>query len=418
MASSLTKTEATIFISLLETKELTNFFVQNPMRYFSEDGKKVYEALARFHRENKDFDIYSLKQYLSASIMEDILKATTLKTLSSVYERLAFEYKLRKQGEIAKKLYDASKQNKIIDIAQDMEEMNFSVYKYKTLGDVEDELRHKPTSKNYETGVNFFDISCYGGIKTGQLVLIGGDPEAGKTSLGVQIIERLSQVVKTCFLPLEFPMGNTYPERFPKLKAHYGANYQNLRDNLIVLDDFYSLQDIYNHIINLSTQGVRFFLIDSQMRVETNGINQEERETIKFKRLGSLARQHQVTIFFIVQNPKSGFGVMGSKLAENEADMYLYINKLKPLEHGKAKRLPAGENDVYDRYKRLITMRKNKQTGEHFSTEVDFDPKLKYFHKSDILDFKTYRQLEEEQRKKEEAYLEQNKEEAIFEIDI
>ncbi|WP_369094649.1 hypothetical protein [Helicobacter bizzozeronii] len=40
--------------------------------------------------------------------------------------------------------------------------------------------------------MDFLDKTLEGGFELRQLVLIGGDPEAGKTMLGVQILRHMS----------------------------------------------------------------------------------------------------------------------------------------------------------------------------------------------------------------------------------
>ena len=61
----------------------------------------------------------------------------------------------------------------------------------------------KPLAK-ISTGIPFLDAKMNGGIEEGQFVLLFGDPEAGKTMLGTQILRNVAKNFNCIFFPFEF----------------------------------------------------------------------------------------------------------------------------------------------------------------------------------------------------------------------
>ena len=85
----------------------------------------------------------------------------------------------------------------------------------------------------------------------------------------------------------------------------------------------------------------------------------------------------------------------GSKKGAHEASIILRIEKIKPKKDDLAQR-----NNEFDEYRRLIKLKKNKQTGKHFQGEVAFNPISRSF--MDLKnDYKTTEFISVEDVKKE-----------------
>ena len=134
------------------------------------------------------------------------------------------------------------------------------------------------------------------------------------------------------------------------------------------------MAQVAENIRALAKTGVKFFLIDSQMRLTVGRArSMEEEESEKFSTLAKLAHSLEILIILIVQTSKTDpNNPMGSKKGGHESSITIRI------EHVKAK--SDGENDVeFDPKKRVIIIKKNKQTGKHFKEQVAFDPVTRRF---------------------------------------
>ena len=196
-----------------------------------------------------------------------------------------------------------------------------------------------------------------GGFETGRLVLLMGDPEAGKTMLAVQMMKNISQNEIVLFFAFEFTVRS-----FVRTQIRVeGSDYEN--HNLEIIDKGYDIADIVKELTFWRKRGCRFVVIDSQMRVSNvskKRATSEEVETEKFSILAKACRNLDLTLVYICQQGKEDAkgGVitpMGSKKGGHEADIIIYLKK---------------EKDSEDRE---IIFNKNKQSGKHFKKDITFD---------------------------------------------
>ncbi|MGD1747971.1 RAD55 family ATPase, partial [Klebsiella pneumoniae subsp. pneumoniae] len=68
----------------------------------------------------------------------------------------------------------------------------------------EEFFKSKPKIEKIPTGIDFLDNISEGGFEVGQLILLSGDPEAGKTLLSVQYITNAQQNYKVTYFGFEF----------------------------------------------------------------------------------------------------------------------------------------------------------------------------------------------------------------------
>ena len=231
----------------------------------------------------------------------------------------------------------------------------------------EEGIKLLPPRPIYQTGVSFIDDYLKGGLSCGQLILIMGDPEAGKTLLTTQILQNVSNGFPTLFFPFEFTVRD-YIENNIKRKKVFN------KKNLYIVDEGYDISDVSREIKIMAKKGVKFIVIDSQMRVENseNRGTAEQGESEKFSKLAKLAHSLDLVILFIAQQGKqdTAGGVhspMGSKKGGHEANQIWYIHKLKP-------KYEDGSDIDINANKRLLEVSKNKQNGRHFKTEISLNP--------------------------------------------
>lgn len=265
---------------------------------------------------------------------------------------------LERQKEIAYKLMQATDKGKIVDIELLAQEKAVERSEHKSLKEWIDYYASRPVSPKVKCGIDFLDVCFDGGFELGQLVLISGDPEAGKTMLSIQMLEYMARSQKVCFFCFEFTIESY-------LKRHRVSKLENM----YIFNDGYDINEICQNIKSLYKKGVRIFLIDSQMRITSPaGRNMEEEESLKFSSLAKLCHSLKIVVFLIVQTSKGDRdNPMGSKKGGHESSITIRIER-SPA--------PKEMRDLseWDEKSRIVLVKKNKQTGRHFSEKVLFDP--------------------------------------------
>lgn len=346
------------FLSYPQTCD--EFLAQIPKECFSFNARRAIEILSELMQSqsvSKNAFMLKLDKKEQESdffieVLSTLPNPNVLKLTQSFYE----QFLLHKQKEAGLKLIEASENNALLEISTLIPQVAFS--SYKSMEQWQEYYESKPAMPSYKTGISFLDSVFDGGICGAQLVLISGDPEAGKTTLGLQILEYMAKSQKVCFFSFEFPIY-TYLNRKAKDKK---LN----RQNLFIIDEGYEIYQVAQNIKNLYKQGVRVFLIDSQMRlVSPNGRNMEEEESMKFSILARLCHSLGIVVLLIVQTSKGDRdNPMGSKKGGHEASIIIRI------EHDK----PSNENTrEFSEDSRIVILKKNKQTGKHYKERVGFD---------------------------------------------
>ncbi|ANT43110.1 helicase DnaB [Helicobacter pylori] len=386
--------ENLIVKSFLDYPEHIEDFLEDiSLKSFSAFNQKVIKALVEMNRKNqpirletiklkigeKDFESEEFKRILAADSYPDYL---TLK--SDFKTHLCFQM----QEHLSNKLKEATRKSEVFDYE--------FLDKYISLGikrngryfwEWEEFFKNKPPIEKIETGINFLDTVTDGGIEVGQMVLLSGDPEAGKTLLGVQCLTQAQQKYKVAYFGFEFSVRKhieTLKEKKFKIK---GENY-------FIDDQSCELNDLIAQIRSLAKEGHKVFLIDSQMKIQAPivGRTTEEVETAKFTALSEVARNLQVLIILIIQNSKNDtYTPTGSRKGGHEAHLMIRIERLKRHELPNIK-------DFYERSKhRRIVILKNKQTGlsglcyfknvDYRFFEVDYNtPTSQEYDKHDMVD--------------------------------
>jgi hypothetical protein len=237
------------------------------------------------------------------------------------------------------------------------------------------EKSQKAPIPKYATNISFVDSALKGGIGAGQFILLMGDPEAGKTVFGTQV---LRNVVKNNYLALFFSFEFTVDDF---IEQNQEKKREFKKENLQIINDGYDISDISREIKIWARKGCRFVLIDSQMRVENsdNRGTAEQSESEKFSKLAKLCHSLNIIIIFIAQQGKEDtkggtHTPMNTKKGAHEANQIWYIHKLKP-------KFDEEGNDL-NKELRDFEVSKNKQNGRHFKTPMRLDTvKLEFLRK-------------------------------------
>lgn len=369
--------ELSILRSMVELpQDIEDFCRHLPAQIFSPNAQKILNTLIEL---GTSANLTSLESALSEEFKNsefyiEFLNAPVDVNYADLKSLFVRDFELKNQQALAQRLLKASAQGELLDIDVLKKDYQRVQEEFKTLREWRAYFDTKPQAKKYQTHISFLDSAFDNGFEEGQLILISGDPEAGKTMLGTQIIENIAKRHKVAFFCFEFTI-----QSYLKAKERTNTN----TDNIIVLNDGYNINDIAHNIKELYRQGVNVFLIDSQMRITSpQGRNMEEEESLKFSTLARLCHSLGIVVFLIVQTSKGDRdNPMGSKKGGHEASIIMRI------EHCKAKDENLRE---FDESSRMFVVKKNKQTGKHFKEKVRF---------KDLRFFSLEREFDEDARK-------------------
>lgn len=343
--------------------------------HFSKAIRKTYATILELHDKNLPINLSVIKQYIDdEEILLELSEAMPIPEFFSYIPELEKAYKIRSQSYIAKVLNESSLKGEVVDPVWLAAKFDSAPKILKTFSDWAGFYEQQPNLPRYKTNVSFLDASLGGGFEMSQLVLFSGEPEAGKTSLGLQILENIAENNKACFFCFEFT-ARQYITRKMENNPRFA---QNAGKNLFVINEGYDISEVSDNIKHLAKMGVKFFLIDSQMRIEVpKARSMEEEESAKFSTLAKLAHKLEVLIILIIQTAKGDSNnPMGSKKGGHESSITIRIEHCKPPKEVVDKE--------FDPKRRTIIIKKNKQTGKHFKEEVQFDPIRLSFKRDDI----------------------------------
>ena len=360
--------EQEILLSMVHYKEdIDEFLGKTPREVFSQKGSIILDKILAL-QSKKALSTHSLLNALTTEQQGDeyvleLFSKTPNSSFVNLSQELITAYKLKMQKENGLKMIKASDNNTLLDLS--MLEKAVESNEYKNLAQWIDYYSTRPEQPKFKTKISFLDSVFDGGIEVAQLVLISGDPEAGKTTLGLQMLENISHYAKVGFFSFEFTI-----EQY--IRAKQAERKPPNLENMYIINEGYELYTIAQNIKNLYRQGVKVFLIDSQMRITSpQGRNMEEEESLKFSLLAKLCHSMGILVFLIVQTSKSDRdNPMGSKKGGHEASTIIRI------EHCKAEIEALRE---FSENSRMVILKKNKQTGKHFKEKVAFNPQTRKF---------------------------------------
>ncbi|WRD02612.1 helicase DnaB [Helicobacter pylori] len=340
-------------------QHIEDFLEDISLKSFTPFNQKLIKVLVAINKRNqtprletiklrigeKEFESEEFKRILAADSYPDYLNLK-----SDFKTHLCFQM----QEHLANKLKEATRKSEVFDYEFLNKYINLGIVRNgKYFWEWEEYFKNKPSIEKIETGINFLDTITEGGIELGQIVLLSGDPEAGKTLLGVQFLMHAHQQHKVTYFGFEFSVRK-------HIETLKDKNFNIKGDHYFIDDQSCELNDLIAQIRSLSKEGHKVFLIDSQMKIQAPVIGRtiEEIETSKFSALGETARSLSVLIIFIVQNSKNdSYTPTGSRKGGHEAHLMIRIERLKKHE------LPSIKDYTErSKYRRIVIL-KNKQTG-------------------------------------------------------
>lgn len=183
---------------------------------------------------------------------------------------------------------------------------------------IEVQLLKDVLSKDEErikTGIEEFDRVLGGGIVPGSLVLVGGDPGIGKSTLLLQVSDIMSRFTKVLYISGE--------ESAQQIKLRADRIIKN-EQNIYLLTE----TNIHNIEIQIEKLSPGFVIIDSIQTMYNDesatipgSVSQVKQVT---QHLMRIAKQNGITVFIIGHVTKEG-AIAGPKVLEHMVDTVLYF---------------------------------------------------------------------------------------------
>ncbi len=200
-------------------------------------------------------------------------------------------------------------------LAIDVSERNVKIEK-KDLAKPISKLKYTGDEQRYMTGIAEFDRVLGGGIVPGSLVLIGGEPGIGKSTLALQIAQQLIDIVgKILYVSAEESLRQIYLR----------ANRLSVSSELIYLLSENNLEKIVAQMLEIKP---KIAIIDSIQIINDSNIPSAPGSVAQVKsctsRLMEIAKKENIALLIIGHVTKDG-GIAGPKALEHIVDTVLYL---------------------------------------------------------------------------------------------
>ncbi|MGB5581055.1 MAG: DNA repair protein RadA [Woeseia sp.] len=168
--------------------------------------------------------------------------------------------------------------------------------------------------QRYATGFSEFDRVLGGGLVPGSVVLLGGDPGVGKSTLLQQVAARLPAELGVCYASGEESLRQI-AERARRLGL--GAS------NMGLLAD-----TSLDNILELASSGARVLVIDSIQTMVNEDLSSAPGSVAQLRecvgRVVQFAKQREIAVFLIGHVTKEG-AIAGPRVVEHMVDTVLYF---------------------------------------------------------------------------------------------
>jgi len=219
-----------------------------------------------------------------------------------------------------------------------------------------------PVLEFFKTGIKAIDENI-GGLIKGGFIQVAASSGAGKTTTMTRILSNLAMQNKVAHF--DFEMGEY--KLFFLLKKFLKTQKQ--LENYHINTESHKLENLLKEITYLNDQGIKIFLIDSKMKIETGERDTYKSASLISHELSKLAKSGNITIILINQMSDAAIRegraeLKGSGDQVYDSDVILVLTKLVDKENS-----VKGEPPVYDETKRGIVCVKNR-FGGLFRSEV------------------------------------------------
>ena len=181
----------------------------------------------------------------------------------------------------------------------------------------------------YETGIRELDEHLKGGFEVGSLIQLAGQSFAGKTTLFLKIIANISKYANAAFF--NFEMGDRRIVK--RLVSELKENQQ--WDNLLINSETRDIEDLVMEITILANDGIKFFAVDSRMKLKKQGSDAEYQKIASMtSMLSECAIKNDIIILMINQiseedlkNKRLSFKGSGDQMYDSDMALFILINE-------------------------------------------------------------------------------------------
>jgi predicted ATP-dependent serine protease len=193
-----------------------------------------------------------------------------------------------------------------------------------------------PHQTKYSIGISAIDrqlaswedkqMGIVGGFETGTFVNLAGESGAGKTTLTIDILANVSRYSKTVFFNHEMGLRRIAS----RLKRRLTEKVQ--RDNMIIDSSTDKIDDLVMEITLYARDGIKFFVIDSRMKIKAQGDSDVQKNADISNKLSKVAREKDIIVILINQMSESDIkekrlALKGGGDAKYDSDMVLFYIK-------------------------------------------------------------------------------------------
>jgi len=217
-----------------------------------------------------------------------------------------------------------------------------------------------PPQPKYSIGIDALDrelatwedkkFGIVGGFETGSFINLAGESGAGKTTLTIDILANVSKYSKIVFFNHEMGLRRMAS----RLKRRLTERLQ--RENMIIDSSTDKIDDIVMEIALYARDGIKFFVIDSRMKIKAHGDSDVQRNADISHKLSKVAREKDIIVILINQMSESDIkdkrlAFKGGGDQKYDSDMALFYVK-----------------DEKDATKRKLVCTKNRTGDENLFT--------------------------------------------------
>ena len=185
-------------------------------------------------------------------------------------------------------------------------------------------IKTLPKVPKYEVGINAFD-EFLGGFETGLFINLAAESGAGKTTTVLDIVTNIAKGRKSVFF--SFEMG----KKLLNSKLYKMQVSDEQLENLILDFDNSDLDDLVREIELYAYEGIKFFGIDSKMKISVKGNDPEHLKISKISStLSKLCAKKDIIIFLINQISEDDIkskrlSLKGSGDQKYDADLLFFL---------------------------------------------------------------------------------------------
>ena len=191
-----------------------------------------------------------------------------------------------------------------------------------------DDVNSRKKVPRYSLGIRGLDEALNGGIELGTFIQLAGQSFTGKTHLVLEILSNISGAWGAVLF--NFEMGDV---RIAKRLDKLLVTDQQL-DSLIIDSRTRDVDLLINEIRIYSKKGIKFFAIDSKMKITSNEKDDMKRYAEISSKLSRVCQENDIIVFLInqmneadLQSKRLAFKGSGDQMYDTDIALFYMLEK-------------------------------------------------------------------------------------------